>query len=233
MAVCCKCGTTTADTWRICRERGEYEYVCIQCERNCEHYSGKLLPNGCNCRLTYSPKNYYKTLCNSEEFHKNYEIYKTYSTEQLRERFKLLKERYQNDEFPKQRGAIRAELAAIKEILDSRKKSTYIKNNHLEDLDVIKKEYELSMSHKINGQIRQDILYYLNEGLTPELIIEVIRATARIQKQWNWSLGVLRNCRNEGKTTAEDFLNKKTLQNNDTIAAYDLDLFERMLSQKR
>lgn len=119
MAECWKCGTTTAEKWRFCSARKEY--VCINCERACENYSQKLLPNGCNCHITYSPKNYYKTLCTSEEFHKHYERYKPHATEQLRARFKLLKERYINDEFPKKRGAIRAELAAIKELLDERR----------------------------------------------------------------------------------------------------------------
>lgn len=119
MAECFACGTFTADTWRFCSARGEF--VCINCERACPNYSKKLLPNGTNCHLTYSPQNYYKTLSESEEFHKHYERYKPHSTEQLRSRFKLLKERYTNDEIPKQRGNIRAELAAIKEILDERR----------------------------------------------------------------------------------------------------------------
>lgn len=119
MAVCWNCGTVTSDTWRFCSVRKEY--VCINCERACEHYSRKLLPNGSNCRMTYSPKNYYKKLCETEEFHTNYERYKSHSTEQLKARFHILKERYKNDEFPKQRGTIRAELAALKELLEERR----------------------------------------------------------------------------------------------------------------
>lgn len=100
-----------------------------------------------------------------------------------------------------------------------------------ESLDLVKREYEERMSKKINGQICQDIFYFLTEGLSAGLIIEVIKKTARIQKQWNWSYGVLCNCCNEGKTTAEDFINKKP-QKSDSCASYDLDLFEEMLRNK-
>lgn len=121
MATCCKCGTTTAEKWRFCSARKEY--VCIDCERVCENYSRKLLPNGCNCHLTYSPKNYYKVLCGTKEFEHFYKCWKKHSTVQLRERFELLKERYKNDDFPKNRHIIRAELAAIKQILDERRET--------------------------------------------------------------------------------------------------------------
>lgn len=119
MAVCWKCGTTTAEKWRFCSARKEY--VCLNCECACENFSRKLLPNGCNCHLTYSPKNYYRALCETKEFERFYKWWEKHSVEQLKARFKLLKERYVNDEQPKQRGIIRAELAALKELLDERR----------------------------------------------------------------------------------------------------------------
>ena len=105
------------------------------------------------------------------------------------------------------------------------------KRNHYESLNLIVSEYEKRMSERANGQIRQDIRYFLDNGLPAELIIEVIKKTARLKKQWNYSVGTLRNRLREGKTTVEEFLNNKP-QKNGSMASYDLDLFEKMLNGK-
>lgn len=118
MAKCFQCGTETAETWRFCSKRREF--VCINCERACPHYSRNLLPNSCNCRLTYVPENYYKYLCSTEEYKSYREKYMSFNIVQLRGRFGSLKESYRIVEDASTRSTMRAELAALKDLIQER-----------------------------------------------------------------------------------------------------------------
>ena len=110
-------------------------------------------------------------------------------------------------------------------------KDTFTLNDNTEKLSVILHEYESLTGNTANRMILDDVLYYLNGGLTEELIIEAIKTTARKSAGWNYCRAILQRCLNSGKTTKEQF-EKKPNQSTSTGAAYDLDLFERMLNEK-
>lgn len=113
---CAICGTTEADTYRFCSARREF--VCITCERACEHFSNKLLANGTNCKLTLPPKNSYKFLTLEADVNNARERYIGKTADELRAGFKLLEERYKKSHDATVRATIRARLAAIEEILE-------------------------------------------------------------------------------------------------------------------
>ena len=121
MARCFNCGTTEAETWRFCSSRKEF--VCLACEKICANYSRQVLPNGCNCHLTYIPEDYYKYLCSMDKFKEYREKYKEFNILQLRGRFKSLKESFLASSDTAARANMRAELAALKDLIDERGRS--------------------------------------------------------------------------------------------------------------
>lgn len=54
-AVCWRCGTREAETWRFCSVKKEY--VCFNCERTCPSYSRTILSSGTHCMAIYSKEN--------------------------------------------------------------------------------------------------------------------------------------------------------------------------------
>jgi len=116
---CFRCGTTEADTYRFCSARKSF--VCINCERACEHFSSKLLSNGTNCKLTLPPKHSYRFLTLTKDVEKAKEQYTGKTDEELKTGFKLLEERYRHVDKPEVRATIRARLAAIEERLEDRR----------------------------------------------------------------------------------------------------------------
>lgn len=105
------------------------------------------------------------------------------------------------------------------------------RRNSSETLSVILREYEAKTGKCANRAIMENILFYLNKGLSDKLIIEAIKKTALKSAGGNYLEGILRNCLSRGIITSEEFLSNKP-KNNDSIASYDLDLFEKMLSEK-
>ena len=118
MAKCFSCGTTEAETWRFCSSRKEF--VCLACEKICANYSRQVLPNGCNCRLTYIPEDYYKYLCNTDKYKEYYRRYESFNNLQLRGLFKSVKESYAESNDVEARVDMRAKLAALKALIDER-----------------------------------------------------------------------------------------------------------------
>lgn len=104
-------------------------------------------------------------------------------------------------------------------------------NNSSETLSVIMREWESLTGCQCNGAIMENVLYYLNKGLSDKLIIEAIKKAAFNNAGWNYVEGILKNWLNSGVTTAEQIKGKKS-RPKDKYAAYDLDLFERMLKEK-
>ena len=117
---CWRCGTTEAETYRFCSSRGRF--VCIQCERACENYSRKLLPNGTNCKLTYNYPNgkIFSFLANSDEVKVAKNKYIQLANPVLKEKFNELHKAHNNATDTKVRVGLRVELAAINEILCER-----------------------------------------------------------------------------------------------------------------
>ncbi len=117
---CLICGTTTADTYRYCSTRRGF--VCINCERGCNHFSRKLLPNGCNCKLTYMYpfRKYVSFLANSEEIEAAKAKYLNMTNQVLESRYKALHDTHNKSDSSENRTKLRVELAAISELLSQR-----------------------------------------------------------------------------------------------------------------
>lgn len=115
----------------------------------------------------------------------------------------------------------------IKEIKDS-----FSINTQAEKLSMLLKEYEALTCSFVNRAIIDDIVTYLNEGLSEYLIVEAIKIAARKHAYWNYASAILRNCKRQGIYTLEE-MNKGQSKTNgqETFAAYDLDAFERKLNQ--
>ena len=122
MAKCYVCGTEDADTWRFCSPKKAF--VCISCERACSNYSSKLLPNGCNCRITYmQPAGMlFKHFANTAEVASAKGKYESMTLETLRERYKALHNTHIECEEPETRAKLRVELAAICEVAEEKKR---------------------------------------------------------------------------------------------------------------
>ena len=123
MAKCWVCGTEDSDTWRFCSARGEF--VCMACEQACRDFSRKLLPNGCNCRLTYMQpaSKIFKHLSNTSEVVAAKEKYQPLTVEELRQRYKALHSAHTNSNDPETCARLRVELAAICEVAEEKKRS--------------------------------------------------------------------------------------------------------------
>ena len=117
---CFRCGTTTAETYRYCSSRKAF--VCINCERGCEHFSSRLLPNGCNCKLTYTQpfKKYVGFLANPGEIEKAKEKYSDLPRDMLVIKYNALYEAHNKTDNPETRSKLRVELAALSELAEKR-----------------------------------------------------------------------------------------------------------------
>lgn len=112
-------------------------------------------------------------------------------------------------------------------------KDVFNRRSHSEGLSVIMRTWEAKTGKCVNRAILENIIFYLNEGLTDKLIIEAIKKTALKSAGWNYLEGILRSCLRQGITTAEEFLNNKPQKKEaESMAAYDLDLFEKMMAKK-
>ena len=125
----------------------------------------------------------------------------------------------------------------ISDVAESGKPIIYVRdrlavNSASEKLGVIMREFEADTGRTVNRTIMESALYYLNEGITSGLIIEAIKKTAKINAGWNYTEGILRSCLSQGITTAEAFTRRGAPKQDNSMAAYDLDLYEQMLNKK-
>lgn len=126
----------------------------------------------------------------------------------------------------------------IADVVGCRKPVIYVKDNFTlndksEVLSVIMREFESQTGRTVNRSILDSVLYYLNQGFSRELIIAAIKKTGKINAGWNYTEGILRNCLKRGITTVEAFSKQVAPQKEENnFAAYNLDLFEKMLRSK-
>lgn len=125
----------------------------------------------------------------------------------------------------------------IANVSESGKPVIYVKDSFsLNDssviLSVIMQEYVVQTGKPTNRGILESALYYLNQGITSELIIAAIKKTAKANAGWNYTEGILKNCLTRGITTSEQFSHNDNIKQKTDYSAYDLDLFEQMLNSK-
>ena len=85
----------------------------------------------------------------------------------------------------------------------------------------------------VNRIIADDIIYYLDAGIEPELVCECINIAARKGARWPYAKAILQRCVETKFFTLQDFReaqNKKRAESKRTFAAYDLEAFENMLN---
>ena len=95
-----------------------------------------------------------------------------------------------------------------------------------DSLSEIAKEYERLTCSFINGAIGQDIMFYLEAGLTKEQIIDAIKKSALKKATWNYAKAILESWRakpDNNSKAANSEQDKKA-------SGYDMDLFEKMLN---
>lgn len=176
MAKCFRCGTETAETWRYCSSRKEF--VCITCERACPEYSRKLLPNGTNCRMTYIPEDFYRYLHSTEEYEKFVEKYAGFNLEQLRGRFLSVKESYKGSDNGSAKHLMRAELTALKDLIEKAKKEADVCRDEVfnagklseekpkeEEKEASESETVKAKKNDVPEEIYKEITDYLNEKI--------------------------------------------------------------------
>ena len=106
-------------------------------------------------------------------------------------------------------------------------------NDRSEMLTVIFNEYQSKTGRLINRAIMEDIIFYLDSGLSDKLIIAAIKKAAKKSAGWEYAEGILKNCLSQGITTAEEMDRKETPKTVDKdgcdYGAFDLDLYEKMI----
>lgn len=83
----------------------------------------------------------------------------------------------------------------------------------------------------INTFIVEEFKYYINSGITPELICECINKAAAKNAIWAYSKAILNACLHKGIYTKEQYLEncgKKKAEINSAVS-YNVDLFNKML----
>jgi len=105
-------------------------------------------------------------------------------------------------------------------------------NDRSEMLTVIFNEYQNKTGRLINRKIMEDVLYYLNEGLSDKLIISVIGKAANVSAGWEYAVPILNDCVIKGITTAEEFSHSRPPEKReDDYGAFDLDAYEQMINR--
>ena len=112
-------------------------------------------------------------------------------------------------------------------------KDSFSFNSRSEMLSVILREFETRTGRPVNGGIMENIVFYLDEGMSDKLIIAAIKKAALKSAGWDYAEGILKNCLNRGVTTAEEMERSgKPVKSEENYAAYDLDLYENMINSK-
>ena len=105
-------------------------------------------------------------------------------------------------------------------------------NDRSETLTVIFNEYQNKTGRLINRAIMEDIIFYLDNGLSDKLIIAAIIKAAKKSAGWEYAEGILKNCLSQGITTAEEMVRTEVPKKEDDFGAFDLDLYEQMIKNK-
>lgn len=118
---CWRCGDITAETYRYCSYKKAF--VCLNCEHSCSQYSRKMLPNGTNCRLTYTYPvgKLYTFAANSEDVKAAKEKYIQINSAALKASFENMRRAHDGSDNAVTRAKLRVELAAIHGILEERR----------------------------------------------------------------------------------------------------------------
>lgn len=80
--------------------------------------------------------------------------------------------------------------------------------------------------------VAEDVIYYIDTGVSPEVIKAAIDEAARREAKWVYAKSILERCVKQGITTLDAFnasRGKKPQSAND-YAAYDIEAFEKMLN---
>ncbi len=87
----------------------------------------------------------------------------------------------------------------------------------------------------INRAIADSIIYYFDAGISAELICKCIDVAAKKEARWNYAEAILVRCLRQNIFTVEQFAEqsgKGQAPKKYDYAAYDLDLFEKMLDSE-
>ena len=98
-----------------------------------------------------------------------------------------------------------------------------------DDLALIVRDYEKTTGCPMNGAIGQDIIFYLECGISREVISHVITIQAYKNATWNYSKAILERCRAENVKTLDEF-KRKADKKKSNKASYDLDAFEKLIN---
>lgn len=118
---CWKCGDTEAETYRYCSHKKAF--VCLNCERSCSQYSRKMLPNGTNCRLTYTYPSgkLFSFVTSSDDVETARKKYIQFDNATLKLRYNNMLRAHNTSNNAETRAKLRVELAAIYSILEERR----------------------------------------------------------------------------------------------------------------
>ena len=107
-------------------------------------------------------------------------------------------------------------------------------NTSSEMLTVLINTFQIQTGRLINRAIMDNMVFYLNAGLSDKLIVAAIKKAALKSAGWEYVEGILRNCLSRGITTAEQMSrqSKPDTKSNNDFGAFDLDLYEQMLNSK-
>ena len=99
-------------------------------------------------------------------------------------------------------------------------------------ISICLKEYSRYFKAFVTPQIAYDMQFFIDKGISSELIIAAMEKAARKSAAWNYAYGILKNCLNQQIFTAEDFNQKGTrTSSTDSFSTHDLDEIERMLDR--
>ncbi len=108
---------------------------------------------------------------------------------------------------------------------------TFRFNDRSEMLTVIFNEYQNKTGRLINRKIMEDILYYLDEGLSDKLIMAVICKAANVSAGWEYAVPILNDCVIKGIKTVEEFSHSRQPERKeDDYGAFDLEAYEQMIN---
>lgn len=113
-----------------------------------------------------------------------------------------------------------------------RVKDSYSISREAEQLSILFKEYESLTNKLINRAICDDIIHYLNEGISEALMLEAMKCAAKKHAPWNYTAAILKRCLYSGIRTLEEFKTTADKKKDNDFASYDLDAFEKMLNEK-
>ena len=113
----------------------------------------------------------------------------------------------------------------------------YIDGKKAFEIDVTAADISRCLRHyeqtfcSINRAIAEDIIHYIKQGISAELVNLCVDIAAKKDARWNYSRAILERCLAQGIKTAEHFKRNNGQKQSAPAAAYDLGLFEQMLDE--